>query len=152
MMIWLKHLIYLEIINISYIKNLKIGFLLSLTERRLRQAMFDGSFYFSYEPDGNNSSSPTYGQADTPKLTGVTTNNSVITITGENYTSIEWYNNQTTLVGTGNSIDVSTVSGNFVRAVLVNSSGSTYTQPFGFKLKNEPYFVAPDGMIVIPEQ
>jgi hypothetical protein len=116
-----------------------------LTERRLRQAMFDGSFYFSYEPDGNNSSSPTYGQADAPKLMGVTTSNSLITITGENYTSIEWYNNQSTLVGTGNSIDVSTVSGNFVRAVLVNSSGYTYTQPFGFKLKNEPYFVAPDG-------
>ena len=117
----------------------------TVTERRLRQAMFDGSFYFSYEPDGNDAQSPTYGQADTPKLMGVTTNNSVIAITGENYDYIEWYDNQTTLLGTGTSISVDTVSGNFVRAVLVNSSGRTYTQPFGFKIKSAPFFVAPDG-------
>jgi type IX secretion system substrate protein len=103
----------------------------NLTEAETKDAIRNGAFYFSYEPGGNNSSSLTYGQADTPVLTNVVISGSTITISGTNYTSIAWYDENTSVVGTSATIDVSSINSNFVRAVLTNSDGVTYTQPFG---------------------
>jgi PKD repeat protein len=106
----------------------------NLTEAEFRNAMINGAFYFSYEPNGANSTSLTYGQAVTPKLTNVVISGDIITITGEDYTSIQWYNQTTSIVGTGISINLSSLDyTKFVRAVLTNANGSTYTQPFGFE-------------------
>jgi hypothetical protein len=104
-----------------------------LTESSFRTALQTGAFYFSHEPNGDNQQSPTYGQADTPTLTDVTITDSIITISGLEYTQIQWYDDTTTVVGEEESIDVSTINSNFVRAVLINENGRTYTQPFGYR-------------------
>ena len=105
----------------------------SLEEEEFRKAMINGAFYSSYEYDGANSLSSSYGQAKTPILTDVAITDSIIQISGENYDSIKWYDNTTNIVGDGNFIDVSNIDSNFVRAVLENSYGLTYTQPFGYE-------------------
>jgi hypothetical protein len=111
----------------------------ALNESEFRTAMINGAFYFSYEPDGTNQADPNYGHAKAPKLTNVTISGSVIQIAGTNYTTIQWYNETTQVVGTGTSIDVSILSNtNFVRAVLINGSRMTYSQPFGFEVTTTP--------------
>jgi hypothetical protein len=110
----------------------------ALNESEFRKAMINGAFYFSYEPDGTNQADPNYGHAKTPKLTNVIISGSIIQIAGTDYTTIQWYNETTVVVGTGTSINVSNLNSNFVRAVLSNSYGLTYTQPFGFEETTTP--------------
>ncbi len=110
-----------------------------LTEAEVKTAMGNGALYFSYEPGGSNSGSPTYGQATTPTLTDVVVSGSSITISGGNYTSIAWYDDNTSVVGTAAAINVSAINSKFVRAVLTNANGLTYTQPFGIGI-NESQF------------
>lgn len=104
-----------------------------LTEPEFRKAMTNGAFYFSYEPNGADSESLAYGQAMTPRLQNVIINNTIITINGENTNSIQWYDQNSQIVGTNNQIDVTSIESNFVRAVLRNEYGLTYTQPFGIE-------------------
>jgi len=104
-----------------------------LSEEEFKQTMIQGTFYFSYEPDGSNSSSTSYGVAMTPKIQDITINDYVISIQGINTTSIEWYNDDSELILVHTSLDVSEIESNFVRAVLINEYGRTYTQPFGLE-------------------
>ena len=104
-----------------------------LTEDELRSAMIDGSFYFSYEPDGADDSLDAYGQAMTPKLTDVTVDKTIIHLTATDYISVEWYDQDSELIGSTDSQDVSCIDSNFVRAVFSNEYGKTFTQPFGIQ-------------------
>jgi hypothetical protein len=104
-----------------------------LTEQHFRDAIVNGAFYFSYEPNGSRSNSQTYGTAMTPTLLDVTVTGNIITITSGNLTHIEWYDQDTTLIGTDVAIDATQIESKFVRAVLINEYGRTYTQPFGIK-------------------
>lgn len=102
-----------------------------LSEEELRESMLSGAFYFSYEPEGNDGQSPFYGIAMTPKLVDVSVVQNTISVVGEDVESIEWFGDSSELIGVGPSIDVSLVDSNFVRAVLSNEYGLSYTQPFG---------------------
>ncbi len=104
-----------------------------LTEQHLRDAIVNGAFYFSYEPNGSKSNSSTYGYAMTPRVLDVTATGNIITITGGNLTRIEWYDQDSKVIGNNVNIDVSQIESKFVRAVLINEYGWTYTQPFGIK-------------------
>ena len=104
-----------------------------LTEDELRSAMIDGSFYFSYEPDGADDSLDAYGQAMTPKLTDVTVDETIIHLTATDYISVEWYDQDSEPIGSTDSQDVSCIDSNFVRAVFSNEYGKTFTQPFGIQ-------------------
>ncbi|HWR26852.1 MAG TPA: PA14 domain-containing protein, partial [Candidatus Thermoplasmatota archaeon] len=119
-------------------RNYQHFFMNNLNESDFRNAMINGAFFFSYEPDGTNQADPNYGHAKTPKLTNVIISGSVIQIAGTDYTSIQWYNETTAVVGTGTSINVSNLNSNFVRAVLINTYGSTCTQPFGYEETTTP--------------
>ena len=114
-------------------RNYQYFLMNELTETDLRTAMINGSFYFSYEPNGANSDSETYGMAMTPKLIDVTIMNTIITLSAEDYDTIEWYNQDSQIIGSDPSLDVSSINSNFVRAVLINEHGKTYTQPFGIQ-------------------
>jgi hypothetical protein len=93
-----------------------------------------GSYTIFSEIFEKNSSDITrYGQAKTPKLTYVDIYDSLITIQTTPSALILWFDNQSRIVGTGLSIDVSSIQSNFVRAVAINVFGRTYTQPFGIK-------------------
>ncbi len=91
--------------------------------------MTSGAFYFSYEPGGS-------GDASVPRISDISVDNNAktITITASDYNSIEWIGPGTTVVATGNVFDYSNYTDKpFVRAVLDNSNGDSYTQPFGFE-------------------
>jgi hypothetical protein len=103
----------------------------NLTEAELRKAMSSGATYFSYEPDGANANDPNFGQAKTPHLVNVTIQNSMILLEGTNYDNILWFNDQSVNFLNGTSVNTTTVTSNFVRAVFINEFGFTYTQPFG---------------------
>jgi hypothetical protein len=104
-----------------------------LNEEEFRNAMIKGAFYFSYEPKGSDSSSIYYGKAMAPKLDGVKIFENCVQILHENSDIIIWYDENSEIICTDYSIDLSTISSNFVRAVLINDYGKTYTQPFGLK-------------------
>jgi hypothetical protein len=117
-------------------RNYNHHFMYDLSEGELRRALSEGTSTFSYEPGGS-------GDALTPKLKSIDVEGSKITLEGINYTRIIWYDENTDII-TGDStsnnnktIDVLNIKSNFVRAVLENEYGRTYTQPFGCAL-NKP--------------
>ena len=112
-------------------RNYQHFLMANLTEENFRTAMIDGSFYFSYEPNGSKSNDPSYGQARTPQLIYVDIQGNTIQIISDNVDSVNWYDEDSQIVSMNNSYDVSMIDSNFVRAVLINDYGSTYTQPFG---------------------
>ena len=114
-------------------RNYQHFFMDELTEDDLRSAMIDGSFYFSFEPEGAIDSLDTYGKAMTPKLTDVTVDETTIYLTAENYTRVEWCDQYSELIGSTDSLEFSSIDSNFVRAVFSNDFGKTFTQPFGIQ-------------------
>lgn len=88
---------------------------------------------FSNEFANHNTSFLRYGQAKTPKITSIDVDETIITIQATPSRLILWFDNQSRIVGTGSSFDVSGIDSNFVRAVACNIFGRTYTQPFGIK-------------------
>ena len=99
-----------------------------LSEADWINCLKDGAFYFAYEPGAS-------GDACVPRISNILVDNNAktITITASAYSSIEWIGPGTTVVATGNIFDYSNYKDiPFVRAVLENSNGNTYTQPFGF--------------------
>jgi hypothetical protein len=114
-------------------RNYQYMLMPELTEAALRVAMLAGASYFCYEKDGANTSSPTYGYAATPIIQNIVVNISslIITITGVNYTEILWFNDASENFINGTAVNVSDLDSNFVRAVLINEWGKSYTQPFG---------------------
>lgn len=105
-----------------------------LTETEFKTAMNIGAFYFSYEPNGADNTSENYGQAMTPKLVNVTVTDNIIQLTADESNSIEWYDQDSHIIGSGSLLDVSPIQSSFVRAVLINDHGRTYTQPFGIHI------------------
>lgn len=112
-------------------RNYQYFFMNDLTVSAFRSSLEQGSFYFCYEPNGSDITRLTYGQAMTPILTEVKIIGDMIQLTGESYDMINWIDENSQIIDTGNVIDVSSFESNFVRAVLVNEYGRTYTQPFG---------------------
>ena len=107
-----------------------------LTETEFRTAMINGAFYCSYEPNGRDNQSLTYGIAMAPKLTSVIVNENSVQLTCDDCETIEWINQESQVIQHGSEIDVSLVDSNFVRAVLTNDFGKTFTQPFGILKTN----------------
>jgi len=118
-------------ISIHAFRNYQYFLMDDLTEEAFRNAMIHGSFYFSYEPNGSNCEDPCYGKAMTPKIRDIELHEQTICIISENVESIYWYNDNSQIVGMNNCFNVSFIDSNFVRAVLINEYGKTYTQPFG---------------------
>jgi hypothetical protein len=109
-------------------RNYNRHYMSDLTEAALRDNMQEGAFTFSYEPGGS-------GDAVTPVLTNVAINGSEISLECTNHDGIIWYNDSTTQISTSATIDVTDFpESKFVRAVMQNASGRTYTQPFGYTL------------------
>jgi hypothetical protein len=105
-----------------------------LSQNEFKNALVNGAFYFSYEPNGSKSGDPYYGIAMTPKLIDVIINDNKIELIGENFDNIEWYNEDSQIIGETVFIDISSIDTNFVRAVLINEYGMTYIQPFGIQI------------------
>jgi hypothetical protein len=103
----------------------------NLTEDALRECMIRGAFYFSYQPNGNNETATTYGTALAPKITSVSVSGTMITLQAINYTLVSWLNSTGDVITNGTSIDVAGLSTKFVRAVIYNLEGTTFSQPFG---------------------
>lgn len=120
-------------IHLQAFRNYQHLLMDELTEDEFRDALSDGAFSFSYEPDGANMSSSSYGAALTPKLIDVTINGSKIQLTAEEYDNVEWYDEDSQIIARNTTLDVSLVESTFVRAVFSNDFGWTYTQPFGLE-------------------
>ena len=109
--------------------NFQFMLMPELSEAAWINCMKDGAFYFAYEPAGS-------GAASIPRISNISVDNNAktITITASAYSSIEWIGPGTNVVATGNIFDYSNYKDKpFIRAVLENSNGSSYTQPFGFE-------------------
>ena len=114
--------------------NYNWHYMASLTYPSFRANLKAGAFTFSYQKSGG-------GIAAVPILTGVTVTGSTIAITASGATSVAWIDNKSDTIDSDYSIDVCTVSTNFVRAVLTNSYGATYTQPFGLLAIPDPTII-----------
>ena len=129
--------------NLTGFRNYNHHFLTSLTEDALKENLRNGAFTFSLNENADLS-----GTVLTPMLTGVTVDGSRITLTASDCDGIQWYDNTSKLILTGNSVDVNAHNTNFVRAVLFNEHGRTFTQPFGVEVENllsGAYWCAPWG-------
>lgn len=108
-----------------------------LTETTLKNGMIQGATYFSNEPLRT-------GEAKAPKITGinVSESNKTISITSSNAGIVIWYsgvvNDESKIVGYGNTFDYEGFGGNYVRAELINEFGTTCTQPFGIEPSDNP--------------
>ena len=123
-------------IHLQAFRNYQHLLMDELTEDEFRTALYDGAFYFSYEPNGANMSWETYGQALTPKLIDVALDGSRIQLTAQDYDGVEWYDEDSQIIARNTTLDVSLVESSFVRAVFSNEYGWTYTQPFGIEQVN----------------
>lgn len=124
-------------IKIHAFRNYQHMLMDDLTEVEFRRAMNNGSFYFSYEPEGSDADNPYYGQAMTPRLNDVDIQGNIIQISADNADTVLWYDDNSQIVGDNDYIDTSTIESNFVRAVFLNEYGKTYTQPFGISVSNQ---------------
>ena len=110
-------------------RNFQFMLMPELSEADWINCLKDGAFYFAYEPGGS-------GDASVPRISNISVDNDAktITITASAYNSIEWIGPGTIVVATGNIFDYSNYKDkSFVRAILENSNGDSYTQPFGFE-------------------
>jgi len=110
--------------------NYNHHYITTLTEGALRENLIAGAFTFSYEPSGT-------GVASTPILTNVDISGLTIKLTVNLCDSIRWVDKNGEWIITGDSINTENYETHFVRAVLYNDNGVTYTQPFGIKLLTE---------------
>jgi len=109
--------------------NFQFMLMPELTEAAWIDCMKKGAFYFAYEPGGS-------GDASVPRISNISVDNNAktITITASSYDNIDWIGPGTSVVATGNVFDYSNYKDKpFIRAVLNNSNGGSYTQPFGFE-------------------
>jgi hypothetical protein len=100
-----------------------------------RKTMYAGNFYavsyyaFNEGVTNEDLSSPF------PYITNIAVDPQAasITITATDYTVIEWFNERTEVIATGNTINIADVEdqiGSFVRAHLIGPGAITWTQPF----------------------
>lgn len=109
--------------------NFQFMLMPELSEAAWINCLKNGAFYFAYEPGGS-------GDASVPRISNISVDNNskTITITASAYNSIEWIGPGTSVVATGNVFNYSNyLDKPFVRAVLDNPNGGSYTQPFGFE-------------------
>ncbi|MGL4624354.1 MAG: Ig-like domain-containing protein [Culicoidibacterales bacterium] len=103
------------------------------TEEKMRAAMESGEFYFTAKrtAENNKQNDPTVAP---PVIDNIVVDNNAdtITIEGENIDSIEWISSNSRTIGTGEIIDLDDASSStpYVRAVIKNAGGVTFTQPF----------------------
>ncbi len=109
-------------------RNYNLHYMSGLNEDALRDNMRAGAFTFSYEPGGS-------GKAIAPTLTNIVVNVPKIILEGDNYSGVIWYGNNNEEIHSGREITVDEHESNFVRAVIYNDFGRTYTQPFGYTLE-----------------
>jgi len=121
-----------HIISHSF-RNYQYLLMNNLSEEEFRDSLINGEFYFSYEPNGSIRQNSNYGLAMTPKLIDVIINENFIELKDYDANRIEWYDDNSQIVSTDFIINVSDIDSNFVRAVLVNEYGFSYTQPFGLE-------------------
>ena len=106
----------------------------ALTIEDLKDAMRNGTHYFSYEYTGS-------GQAKAPRIECISVQENIITIATD-ATEVYWISatdingapstRKSTVVAVGKEFDFTGFQGKYVRALLVNQYGETCTQPFGF--------------------
>lgn len=118
-----------------YFRNYNYMLMPELTEEAFRTSMEEGASFFAYE-------NPADGNPLTPSIDSVTVDkiNHTITIHAKEYTRIEWISGVTgsgasrtqNVVATGESFSYTSFTHPYVRAVVINSNGRIYTQPFGF--------------------
>jgi len=106
------------------------------TLETFRETMYAGNFYavsyyaFNEGLTNNDLSIPA------PVITNITVDPKAATITvaAENYDKIEWFNEKTEVIATGNTINIADVADNvdvFVRAHIIGPGAIAWTQPFG---------------------
>ena len=106
----------------------------NLTIDELKEAMRNGTHYFSYEYTGS-------GEAKAPRINGIVVEGNVIKIHTD-ATEVYWISatdingspstRKSSVVAVGKEFDFTGFQGNYVRALIVNEYGETCTQPFGF--------------------
>lgn len=111
--------------NLTGFRNYNYHFVDTLTDVAIRDNLINGAFTFSFQPAADLT-----GAALAPRLSGVSVEGTLITLTTSDCGSVSWFDDTSTLIETGSVIDVSLYSTNYVRAVLHNSYGRTFTQPF----------------------
>ena len=116
-------------------KNYNFMLMPALDINDLKTCMEEGAFLFAYEPAGN-------GNQHVPVIDSIVVDktNRSIHIHGHNYKAIEWISGvdgsggtrTSRVINTGNTFSYNSFFEPYVRAVLINDDGRTYTQPFGF--------------------
>lgn len=130
-----------------------------LTQANTRIAMEKGAFYAvsrvsrldginrflsssGGETPGNGTAATLYMlEQPTPRITNIDVNDAknTITITGANYTRIEWIADGQ-VIATGNTLNINDNQdkiGSYVRAQLKSSTGIAFSQPFVVSIENE---------------
>lgn len=98
-----------------------------LNNKELKKAMKRGSLFFVYEKWGK-------GRERIPQIERVKAKDGkVIKIKARNYDKIKWIGEGTKKIQKGNTLDITNCDSIFVRAVIKNSWGNVYTQPFTLK-------------------
>ncbi len=118
-------------------RNYNFMLMPELTVEALKDAMRNGTHYFSYEYAGS-------GQAKAPRINDIVvdTENHTITIDTD-ATDVYWISStdiknstpdtrKSTVLAVGKEFDYTGYQGKYVRALLTNEFGETCTQPFGF--------------------
>lgn len=121
-------------------RNYNFMLMEELTIEALKDAMRNGTHYFSYEYAGS-------GQAKAPRINDIKidADNHTITIDTD-ATDVYWIcstdiknstpdTRKSTVLAVGKEFDYTGYQGRYVRALLTNEFGETCTQPFGFKDK-----------------
>ncbi len=116
-------------------RNYNILVMPSLDLNELKHSMETGAMYFVWEPDGD-------GTPLAPVIDSIVVDvpGREIRLHGKYYTSVEWISGidgvgsgrTPAIVDTGSTFSYNGFPGSYVRAVLINDMGRTYTQPFGF--------------------
>ncbi|MCL2811292.1 MAG: hypothetical protein FWD25_05310 [Clostridia bacterium] len=123
-----------------------------LTQRATRNAMKSGTFYAvsrvsrvdfinrTIYSDGKHTNMPGVGdrrtlyllEQETPSISNIEVGNNYITITGDNYATIEWIANGE-IIALGETLTLTDHQSemNYVRAQLKSDTGIAFTQPFG---------------------
>lgn len=121
----------------QYFRNYEFMLMPELSVDALKEAMKNGSLYFSYEFTGS-------GEAKAPRINSITVDNTNNTITIDtDADDVSWIystdknpsqgngSRRSSVVGVGKTFNFSGFQGSYVRALIKNEYGETCTQPFG---------------------
>lgn len=105
------------------------------TQDQVRESMESGTFYAVALVAKRELGASFAASGPAPKITDITVDQdeNSITITGENYTAIEWIADGE-IIATGNTIDLNDYEqeiSTYIRAQLKGDGGISFTQPFG---------------------